>query len=84
MLLGHSRTALEWFLARFDRHRDPVCQNHGLERKISRGRIGDDHLSDWRETDQGGNGHGGNPTSAITLSGKVVRGYQVFSVSYPG
>jgi hypothetical protein len=33
---------------------------------------------------KGGNGQGGNPTSAITLSGKVVRGYQVFSVSYPG
>ena len=46
-----------------------------LQRETSSGRIGDNYLPDRRETDQGGNGRGGNPTSAITLSGKVIRGY---------
>ncbi len=43
-----------------------------------------DDVSDRRETDQGGYGRPRNPTSAITLSGKVVRGYQLFSASYSG
>ncbi|HTD19430.1 MAG TPA: hypothetical protein VK667_07855 [Ktedonobacteraceae bacterium] len=46
---------------------DKVSQHHNLERETSRGRIGDDHLSDWRETDQGDNGRRGNPTSAIAV-----------------
>jgi hypothetical protein len=41
------RTALEWDLARCCGRRDPVCQNHDLERATSRGRIGDDDVSDW-------------------------------------
>ena len=40
------------------------------------GRLGDDHLSDWCQTDQASHGSGGNPASAIALSGKVVCGYR--------
>jgi hypothetical protein len=39
---------------------------------------GDNYLPDRRETDQGGHGSGGNPTSAIVLPRKVVRGYPVY------
>lgn len=78
-MLGHFRTALEWFLAEFGGHRDQVSQNHGLERETSYRRIGDDCLSDRREADQGGYGQGGNPPSTIVFPGKVVCGYQLFS-----
>ena len=60
-MLGHFRTALEWGLARFSRCRDPVCQLHDLERQPSRGRIGDDHVSDRGQADQGGDEGRGKP-----------------------
>ena len=49
-----------------------------LQRETSSGRIGDNYLPDRRETDQGGHGSGGDPTSAIVLPRKVVRGYPVY------
>jgi transposase len=53
-----------------------------LQRKTSGRRIGDEHLSNRRQIDKGGNGRRRNPTSALPVLGKVVCGYQVFSASY--
>jgi hypothetical protein len=65
------------FLARYHRHRETVREDDDLEREISRGCPGDNHLSDGSQIDQGGDGGSGKPDSAAAFSGKVVRGYQV-------
>jgi hypothetical protein len=58
--LRHVGTALEWGLARFAGCGDPICHDHDLERETSRGRLGDDHVSDRDQTDQGGDEGRGN------------------------
>ncbi len=83
-LLGHFGTALEWLFARYRGRRDPICQDYDLERETPRGRIGDDNVSDWGQTDQEGNEGRGNPASASTTPAQVVRRYQVSLTSYPG
>ena len=80
-LLGDFRASLEWSLARFGGGGDPVCSHHDLEREPSRGRTGDDHVSDRGHVDKGSNGCRGNPASAIATPAQVVRRYQVFSAS---
>jgi Rhodopirellula transposase DDE domain len=80
-LLGHFGTALEWRFTRYGGRRDPVCQHHDLERESSRGRIGDDDVSDRGQTDQEGDEGRGNPASANATPGQVVRGHRVSPAS---
>ena len=81
---GDFGTALERRFARFGGGHDPVCPNHDLERDLSGGRTGDDHVSDWGELDQGGDEGRGKPTGALATSAKVVCGHQGVLASEPG
>jgi len=55
-----------------------------MERRPPCSRARHDHVSDWSQIDQRGNGCARNPASAIASPGQVVRGYQVFFVSHLG
>src|SRR5260370_28931486 len=76
MVLSYSLTAsTEAINAPFER-----CAT----RLICCGRLGDHRVSDRGQTDQAGDEGRGNPASAITTSGQVVRGHCLSLTRCPG